>query len=109
MLTICKDWYAWNNTQPGGPSSFHLIGGIEVGNPGIDVLLTKRHPQGINPTILMLDAGFYQKPGMWPQVMTCASTRYDEVLSGQGPAYTSVQIFHDGTKIDQIDKIDTVS
>lgn len=108
MLTICKDWYAWINTQPMNPPSFHLIGGIEVGNPGVDVLLTKRSPGGPDPSILMLDVSLYQKPGMWPQVMTCASARYDEVL-GKAQPYKAVQIFHEGAVIATIDSIDTAS
>jgi len=33
------NWYAWNNLQPPGPPSFHLIGDVEVPNPGVDVHL----------------------------------------------------------------------
>lgn len=109
MLVICKDWYAWINTQPVGPPSIHVVGGIEVGNPGIEVLLTRRSPGGFNPSILMLDVSLYQKPGMWPQVMTCASTSYHEVLPGKPQAYTSVEIFHDGKLIAKIENIDIAS
>jgi hypothetical protein len=109
MLVICKDWYAWINTQPIGPPAIHVIGGIEVGNPGIDVLLTKRSPTGFNPAILMLDVSLYQKPGMWPQMMTCASARYDETLPNNPKAYSAVEIFHDGKLIAKIDSIDIAS
>jgi len=108
MLMICKDWYAWINNQPIGPPSFHLIGGIEVGNPGIEVVVTKRSPAGINPSILMLDISLYQKPGMWPQVMTCASAIYDEVIR-KPHTYTAVQIFNGAAMIGKLDTIDIVS
>lgn len=109
MITICKDWYAWINRQPVGPPRFHLEGGVEVGNPGVELLLTKRIPQGINPSILLLDLSLSQKPGMWPQVITCATARYDEVLVPGSPGYTAVEIFENGVSVSKVDKVDTVT
>ncbi len=109
MIVTCKEWYAWINTQPFSPPSLHVIGGVEVGNPGVDAILTKRAPGGFNPAILMLDLSLYQKPGIWPQVVTCASARYDEVLPKDPKSYSSVEIYHGADLVAKIDSIDIAS
>lgn len=72
MTMQCKDWHAWLNAMPPKPDDFHVAGDVFVSNPGIIASLTMRAPQGINPTILILDLNLIQRSGMWPQVMTCA-------------------------------------
>jgi hypothetical protein len=64
-----RNWFAWNDLMPPGPPSFHIIGDVQVPNPGVDLLLTERVPQGINPAIILLDLHFIQLPGLWPQMV----------------------------------------
>ena len=72
------DWYAWLNTMPGGPPSFHVTGVVHVPTPGYEVKLVPASPQGINPAELILDLQVTQRPGVWPQVVTGLSVRYDQ-------------------------------
>lgn len=84
------DWYAWINRMPPGPPSFHVVGTVVVGHPGIDAQLVRAAPQGINPAELILDLVLTERPGTWPQVVTSLSVRYDEQTLGV--AYTGVLI-----------------
>lgn len=84
------DWYAWWNRMPPGPASFHVTGTVVMPTPGYDVRLEPASPQGINPKDLILDLKISARPGMWPQVVTNMSVRYDqEPFKGQ---YESVLI-----------------
>ena len=107
MPDICKEFRAWVNLMPPRPDDFHVIGGVEVGNPGITATLTKRHPQGINPKILLLDLSLVQQPGVWPQVVTCALARYDEILDWKD-TYSSVDIFLGNSVFAKIDHVEVV-
>ncbi len=85
-----KDWYAWNDLMPPAPNEFHLVGRVLVGNPGIIGEIRYREPQGIVGTNLLLDLFLIQRPGIWPQVKTWISVRYDEGPSLQIYAQASV-------------------
>jgi hypothetical protein len=86
-----RDWYAWNDLQPTGPPRFHVVGEVQVPNPGVHALLVPKSPQGINPSILLLDLYLKQDPGIWPQVVVWVPARYDK----QPGYYRQVQIFYD--------------
>ena len=103
MATQCKDWQAWLDKMPPKPDELHVTGDVMVGNPGVQPTLAMRNPQGLNPAILILDLYLVQQPGMWPQVMTCASVRIDRVLPPGATDYTSVEIYSDGEQIAQVD------
>jgi hypothetical protein len=103
MATQCKDWQAWLDKMPPKPDELHVTGDVMVGNPGVQPTLAMRNPQGLNPAILILDLYLVQQPGMWPQVMTCASVRFDRVLPPGATDYTSVEIYSDGEQIAQVD------
>ena len=92
-----KDWHAWINTMPGGPHTAHVVGSIQVGNPGIYALLQKKIPQGINPAYLLLDLHLIQRPGIWPQHVVWVPANYTEVLSGHD--YQFVEIFSQNESI----------
>jgi hypothetical protein len=85
-----SDWYAWMNRMPPGPASFHVTGVVRLPTPGYDVKLVAATPQGINPAILILDLQVAPRPGIWPQVVTSVSARYDQ--SPAGTAYQSVHV-----------------
>lgn len=72
------DWYAWVNRMPPGPPSFHVTGTVLLPTPGHDVSLEYAAPQGINPAELILDLRVTPRPGIWPQVVTSVSVRYDQ-------------------------------
>jgi len=84
-----RDWYAWNDTMPPKPNEFHVVGEVQVSNPGVDVLLTPRIPQGFNPRILLMDLILLQRPGIWPQLVVWKQARYDKLNAD----YSEVQIF----------------
>ncbi|WP_428569311.1 MAG: hypothetical protein ACP59X_10905 [Solidesulfovibrio sp. DCME] len=94
-----KDWYAWINAMPPLPDDFHVVGEVYVGNPGVQVEFYPRQPQGINPSILLLELHLEKRSGIWTQQMTWVQGRYDKVLVPGSPRYTEVEIFHDGESI----------
>ncbi|MFZ5637890.1 MAG: hypothetical protein ACOY82_15015 [Pseudomonadota bacterium] len=98
-----RNGYAWLNLMPPKPDDFHVVGEVEVGNPGVQAELHERVPQGINPAILQLDLHLVQRPGVWPQVTTWVQCRYDRIVCPGAATHTQVEIFHDGQPIALID------
>jgi hypothetical protein len=74
----------------------HVCGEILVANPGVEVILLKREPQGINPAILILDLLLIQRPGIWPMVVVSKPATYSEI--GWDLAYRRVAIYS-GTEL----------
>ncbi|OLF53403.1 hypothetical protein [Pseudomonas chlororaphis] len=109
MTTNCKNWHAWLDTMPPRPNELHVVGDIEVANPGVKAYLTVRVPQGINPAILQLELHLFQRPGQWIQQITCTQVRFTRVLPPGSPLYTAVEVFHNGERIAFIDEIPHVS
>jgi len=95
-----RDWRAWINLMPPPPDDLHVIGEVRVPNPGVEAILVKTEPQGINPNILLLDLFLYQRPGVWPQVVAWKAVRYDSVTRGM--AYTAVSVLCDSKPIQDI-------
>jgi hypothetical protein len=95
--------------MPPKPDDFHVSGDVLVGNPGVQPILTMREPQGINPAILILDLNLVQQPGMWLQVVACASARFDRVMPPNATNYQSVEIFSHGERIALIDHVSVIS
>lgn len=77
-----SDWYAWLNRMPPGPASFHVTGVVYLPTPGYDARLVLASPQGINPEELILQLEVMPRPGVWPQVITPVSVRYDQSPAG---------------------------
>jgi hypothetical protein len=71
-------WYAWLNKMPPGPPAFHVTGIVSLPTPGSDARLVPTSPQGTNPADLILDLQVTPRPGIWPQVITPVSVRYDQ-------------------------------
>ncbi len=86
------NWHAWNDLMPPAPFEFHIVGDVQVPNPGVEPLLAYRSPQGINPAYLLLDLHLMQRPGVWPQVVVTKQVRYGRVLTG-GAKYVEADIF----------------
>lgn len=109
MITNCTNWHAWLDTMPPKPDELHVVGDVEVGNPGIEAFLTVRVPQGINPAILLLDLHLFQKPGNWIQKVTCTQVRFRRVMPPNSELYSAIEIFQNGERIAFIDEIPEVS
>jgi hypothetical protein len=75
-------WYAWVNRMPPGPASLHVIGTVSAPTPGYRATLALAEPQGINPKELILDLHLEALPGIWPDVVTPMSVRYDQPSIG---------------------------
>src|SRR5262245_25200488 len=91
-----RDWYAWNDLMyGGGPPSFHLRGEVLVGNPGVEVLVFPRVPQGFNPNVLLVDLYLRQLPGYWTQNLVWAPAQYDK----PNATYMQVEIFYENVQI----------
>ena len=98
--TQTKDWYAWINRMPPKPDDLHVVGEVLVSNPGVVPILAPKEPQGINENILQLNLFLYQKPGIWPRVMTWKSVKYDKMKNVD---YSKVEILCDGEIITTIE------
>ena len=83
--------------MPPKPDDFHVVGEVQVGNPGIVAMLCPKEPQGINPDVLLIDLVLVQQPGVWPQLVTWVPARYDKIV--QDSRYERVDIFCEGEKI----------
>jgi len=90
QVAATQNWHAWINKMPPPPDELHVRGQVTVPNPGVDVFLYKKVPQGINPSILLLDLVLVQRPGIWPQMVTSKGAVYDEV--GRTLSYGTVEI-----------------
>lgn len=93
-----SDWYAWINRMPPGPASFHVTGTVTLPSPGYEAKLEYASPQGINPAQLILDLRVTKRPGIWPQVVTNVTVRYD-VADYQGVYQTVLIRLPDGEAI----------
>lgn len=91
-------WFAWLNVMPLGPPTLHVIGDVQVPNPGVDVYLTERFPQGVNHRILLLDLYLIQSPGIWPQHVVLKQARFDKVKV----IYDTVQVFSETTMVAEV-------
>ncbi|MCB2254431.1 hypothetical protein KTQ74_21165 [Pseudomonas chlororaphis] len=109
MTTHSTHWHAWLDTMPPKPDELHVVGDVEVANPGITAYLTVRVPQGSNLAILLLDLHLFQRPGQWIQQITCTQARFNRVLPPGSPRYTAIEIFQNGERIAFIDNIPHVS
>ena len=87
--------------MPPPPDELHVRGEVIVGNPGVDVFLFKKVPQGFNPNILLLDLVLVQQPGIWPALETKKNARYEE--AGTNLGYSSVSVLSEGASIVSID------
>lgn len=96
-----SDWYAWLNKMPPGPPSFHVTGVVSLPSPGYEARLVPASPQGITAAELILELQVTPRPGIWPQVITPVSVRYDHA-PGHVPYQTVLVREPDGDAV-QID------
>jgi len=51
----CSDWKAWHDSEPGSEPTLHVTGKCHFQDAGYSVELRPHVPQGINPTIYIMD------------------------------------------------------
>ncbi len=107
-----KNWYAWIDTMPPKPHTLYVIGEILIDPLGVTPKLFIKEPQGINPSILLLDLrlvpltplqGATSSPAAW---IPC---RFEKTLTPSEPRYSEVEVFFDGEKIAHIKEVPIVS
>jgi len=87
-------WFAVLDKRPPLPHTLRVVGSIVVGNPGISVELHEVSPQGINPSILLLELLTIQEPGFWTQVEVRKQVRFEKVVCDE--TVRTVQILSAG-------------
>jgi hypothetical protein len=92
----CSEWSAIHDFMPPGPARLTVNGKCTFPTPGYKVLLKKKVPQGINPSILLLEKIVTRPSGPEPDKVTTVSvTPYEEITDHR---YKEVEL-SDGTKI----------
>lgn len=104
QAAVAVDWYAWNDLSPPQPDDFFVTGEVEVANPGVEVLLVPKLPQGINPRILLMELIFIQRPGIWPTLLVRKPVRYHKANA----TYDSVEVYVGGNQIANIQAVTVV-
>jgi len=92
-------WYAWIRLMPPQPDTFHVVGEVEVDNPGIQGELVYRRPQGTNPQVLCLDLTLAQQPGNWARDSTTVPASYETKLTAQSIRHSHIEIFFEDNPI----------
>jgi hypothetical protein len=92
----CKDWTAIHDFQPPRPARLRVHGKCTFPTPGYKVSFKHHHPQGINPSILLLDKTVTPPSGIEPDVVTTIDVHYEEQTDYH---YTEVEILPDQVKI----------
>lgn len=86
-MELCGEWKAWHDRMPCGPPTLHVTGKCSVPTEGWKAALQQHEPQGLNPTILMLDLVVTCPEGFVAQILTeldvswieKTDMRYDQV------------------------------
>ena len=99
MTMQSRDWQVRINRVQPKSYEIEVTGEVYVGNPGIQVYLTKKEPQGFNPNILMLDINLHQKPGVFIQRMTWKLAEFVQDITPDDPKYKAVEILMDNERI----------
>lgn len=94
-----RDWYAWNDLMPPKPDRFHIVGEVEVPNPGVDAELVPRKAKG--KKTIAFDLVLTQRSGIWPQVLTWKPVRYEKVLPG-GAGYAKAEVWCGDERLEEI-------
>jgi hypothetical protein len=88
---------AWLNEMPGSKHKLIVTGELEVPTSGWKAELTRKEPQGINPTILMLEVHAQAPQGMVSQIVQKLPLRYEQTVSAD--SYTQVTILYENDSV----------
>lgn len=92
----CTDWKAWHDNEPPGPVRLYVTGKCTFPTTGYKVELKPRVPQGINPTIYILDKAVHKPSGPAGDVVTTVEVRYEETTNKH---YTEIHILPDDVHV----------
>jgi hypothetical protein len=92
----CSGWKAWHDNQPPGPATLHVTGECTFPTTGYSVELKPHHPQGINPSIYLMDKIVQEPTGNVAQVVTVVKVHYREVTNAK---YSEIHILTDNVHI----------
>jgi hypothetical protein len=93
----CFEWSAIHNFMPPGPAHLTVADKRPFPTPGFKLTLKKKVPQGIDPSILLLEITVVPRSTAAPEVITTISvTPYDEITEQR---YKEVEVLPDLTKI----------
>ena len=88
-----KGWYAWIEYHRQRPHALHVIGTLEIPNPGIQLKLIEEISENQNNEVLSLSLLMHQKPGEWPEVACWHQVSFFKSLIGS--LYQMVHIHSD--------------
>jgi hypothetical protein len=94
----CGDWYAWHDRMPGKKQTLHVVGRCAFPTAGYSVELQPANPQGINPSIYLLNKVVHS-PTAGDQTTKdpfIVNIHYREETRA---VYTHVQIMPDNTAV----------
>lgn len=100
-VPVTKEWEAWINLMPGGPSSLIVTGRVETNAGNMVPQLTEAKPQGINPKILILDLAIVQQGDVGTSDVAFRDARFTKP-AGKGE-YTQVEIRFDNAPVALVD------
>jgi hypothetical protein len=103
-LPYTRNWHAWQNLQPPGPPSLHVMGEVETSNTNQTPHLKEAVPQGIIPEMLLLDLTITTS-GIGNPVMGWKLVTFTKKISKD--QYSGVDIHSDGQHVATI-KVETV-
>ncbi len=100
-----SNWKAVEDRQPPG-ARLRVTGTVTTTMSNQDPRLTKANPQGINPSILLLDLTIETTGDVGSAVMGKPEVQYrEDITAGQ---YSSVEIRYEGRSLASIDHIEVV-
>ena len=98
-----RNWKAWEDRQPVTPpkgATLHVSGEVETNNGGIVPVLKPKVPQGVDPSILMLDLTL-NETGSGTTDIDYRPAKYEEAVSQD--EHTQVHILWESGIIAKID------
>ncbi|MEP9366110.1 hypothetical protein [Xanthobacter sp. VNH20] len=90
---VPENFAAWIDTMPLADPKLIVTGTVEVPTSGWAVALVEANPQGIVPTVLILDLSITRPGGMVLEVITQEPVRFEKPKSSN---YQGVTIRHGG-------------
>ena len=94
---VCRDWTAFVDLQPPGPSTLRVTGTCEFPTGGFSAELRRREPQGFDPRDLLREKIVQEPDGPATTVVTAIDLRYEEEANAGD--FDTVTILPDGPTI----------
>ncbi len=88
-----KGWYAWIEWHSQRPHALHVVGTLEIPNPGIELKLLEEISENHDAEVLSLSLMMRQDSGEWPAVACWHQVSFFKSLIGS--LYQMVHIYSD--------------